>query len=134
MTDMRQIGRTALAANGEEYLALLASDADGFARTADDVREMRGSGTGPLSKLSEEDFEAFLGSLEFKGGGLAHGYYKPLMSSMTLTDIFEVFEGFGMSQGYFLEIHEAKCSGGVCEFDFWSFCASNCSSTTEPEQ
>lgn len=121
------IERSSLAKTGPEYLDLIASDADWIARTVDDVRQLRVAGEGAFAKLPEDDFNAFLASLEFKGGGVAHGYYKPLMSSLTLEEIFEVFARFGISPEYTLRIHENKCSGGSCVYEFWSFCASNCS-------
>ena len=120
------IDRSRLAKTGQEYLYLLDSDADWIARTADDVKQLRTAGEGAFAKLPERDFNAFLSSLEFKGGGVAHGYYRPLMFSLTLSEIFEVFERSGMSQGYARETQEAKCDGGQCTFDFWSFCSSSC--------
>jgi hypothetical protein len=49
------------------------------------------------------------------------------MATLTLTDIFEVFERFGWSRELFLEDLEKKCTApGVCEFDFWSFCSGAC--------
>lgn len=121
------IERPRLAGSGWEYLELLSGGADWIARTADDVRQLRAAKHGPYAKLSDSEFNEFLGRLEFKRGGVASGYYKPLMSSLTLTEIFEVFELFGMSREYFLRTHEYKCEGGGCSFDFWSFCSSACS-------
>ena len=120
------IDQSNLAKSGEEYLALLASEADWIARTADDVRQLRQGDKGPLAKLSEDDFTAFLASLEFKRGGVAHGYYKPLMAALTITEIFQVFDRFGMNRDYTLSTLEAKCEGAECVFDFWSFCTRNC--------
>jgi hypothetical protein len=120
-----------LAKTGQQYLDLLGSQADWIARSADDLKQIRAAGDGPLAKLPEKDFYSFLESLEFKRGGVAHGYYKPLMASLTLTEIFEVFERFGLSREYTVRTLEAKCSGGSCEFEFWSFCASNCAPQTE---
>ena len=72
------------------------------------------------------DFRAFLASLKFEGGGVSTGSYRPLMACLTLTDIFEVFERFGMAREYFNETQEAECVGGRCEFKVWSFCSSTC--------
>jgi hypothetical protein len=48
------------------------------------------------------------------------------MSSLSLTEIFEVFARFGMSPIYALETHDAKCIGGSnCEFEFFHFCPSS---------
>jgi len=96
--------------------------------------QLRINKIGPLSKLSEYDFEAFVSGLEFKGGGVAHGTYKPLMSTCTISEIFEVFGLFGMHRDYVVRILEAKCvlpppnMSGIdnCEFEFWSFCSSMC--------
>jgi len=121
-----------LAKTGQEYLALITSDADWIVRTADDLRQLRDSKVGALGKLTQYEFDTFVSSLLFGGGGVASGSYKPLMSSLTITEIFEVFEYFGMSREYGLRILEAKCvlpegaGHADCEFEFWSFCASNC--------
>lgn len=115
-----------LARNGEEYLALLTSDADWIVRSADDMRQARLSSMNPLAKLSESDFAAFVDSLEFKNGGVAHGYYKPLMATLSLSEVFEVFEQFGMDRQYTLQIHEYACASSSCTFSFWSFCSSAC--------
>jgi hypothetical protein len=124
--------KSKLAKSGEEYRTLIASDADWIARTADDLRQLRDANEGSLGKLTQYEFDAFVSSLIFGGGGIASGTYKPLMSSLTITEIFEVFERFGMDRGYALTTLEAKCvqlpdmGHADCEFDFWSFCASNC--------
>jgi hypothetical protein len=51
-----------------------------------------------------------------------------LMAVLTLTDIFEVFEHFGMSRELFLgeRTLEYECTGGGCKFSFWSLCTSLC--------
>jgi hypothetical protein len=120
------IDQTKLAKTGDEYLALLASNADWIVRTADDVRLLRWTGKGALAKVPSDDFHAFLGSLEFKRGGVAHGSYRPLMASLTITEIFEVLSYFGMGRGYAIRILEYSCTGGDCSFDFWGFCSSAC--------
>ena len=125
------IEQSKLAKTGQEYLDLLDSNADWIARSADDVRQLREAEHGAFGKLSQDDFNAFVESLEFARGGVVTGYYKPLMSSLTLTDIFEMFELFGMSREYFSRTLEAKCVDGEWDFAFWRFCASNCPHTKE---
>ncbi len=127
------IDKSALATTHQEYIALVESDADWIARSADDVRELREAGYGPLTKLPEADFRAFVTSLKFAGGGVVTGSYRPLMATLTLTDIFEVFERFGMSQELFLRDHEYACTGTGCEFSFWDFCSSLCGHATKEE-
>nr|WP_295468778.1 hypothetical protein [Mesorhizobium sp.] len=119
------IDKSRLATDGKEYLKLLASNADWIIRDKASLMVNRKAVPG-LAKLPDADFRAFADSLEFKGGGLAHGNYRPLMMNLTLTELFEVFEAFGMGRDYFLRIHEYDCAGGGCSFSFWSFCASNC--------
>jgi hypothetical protein len=126
------IDQSKLAKTGQEYLYLLASDADWIAPTADDVKQLRAAGNNAFAKLPERDFDAFHASLEFKRGGIAHGYYRPLMFSLTLTEVFEVFAYFGMSINYANETQEAKCIAGQCKFEFWSFCTSSCVQAKEP--
>jgi hypothetical protein len=122
------LDKSALARTNEEYRALVESDADWIARSDDDVREIRDAGYGPLTKLPEADFRAFVASLEFGRGGFVTGSYRPLMAALTLTDIFEVFESFGMSRELFLEegTLEYRCTAGGCKFDFWQICTSLC--------
>jgi hypothetical protein len=115
---------------GLSVLDLLSSKADWIARTADDVRQLREAGEGPLAKLPEPAFQEFLNSLEFKGGGVAHGYYKPLMFSLTLTEIFEVFERFGLSRECLLTFSDWSCNWGTgaCVEEEGVFCTSACGS------
>ncbi|MFH0522303.1 hypothetical protein ACHBTE_34740 [Streptomyces sp. M41] len=92
-----EIDRSRLAKSEKEYAALLASDDDWFARTAENVERLRASRHHALSNLDHEDFREFLDSLAFRNGGMVAGSYKPLMS-LPLTQIFEVFESFGISR------------------------------------
>ena len=125
-----------LAKNGQEFIDdLIASNTDSIARTADDVKQLHEAKHGAFAKLSDDDFNAFLTSLKFNESGVITGSYKPLMSSLTLTDIYEVFENFGMSREYFSnETIEARCIDGSCFFEFGFFCTSNCGDkrTIEP--
>jgi hypothetical protein len=117
------IDRAKLAKTDQEYLELILSDADWIVRTPDDLRALRDTGQDPLSKLPDNDFREFVDGLTFKAGGVGGGSYKPLMYSLALTEIYEVFERFGMSRQYALETHDSECIGGVrCEFSFFSFC------------
>ncbi|MFE9481309.1 hypothetical protein ACFYNM_22220 [Streptomyces spororaveus] len=121
------VDKSRLAKTGQEFLDLVASDADWIVRSKDDLVLLREKeDDGPLAKLPEPDFVAFANSLKFAGGGVVTGYYKALMPSLTLTEIHQVFERFGMSPEYFIDVLEAKCEGGDWSFDFWSFCASTC--------
>jgi hypothetical protein len=126
--------KSKLARSGDEYRTLVSSKVDWIVRCEEDIRQLRTNKISPLTKLSEYDFEAFISGLQFKGGGVAHGTYKPLMSTCTISEIFEVFGLFGMHRDYVVRILEARCvdpppntgGGGNCEFDFWSFCSSMC--------
>jgi hypothetical protein len=122
------IDKSNLAKTDDEFLRLVQSDADWIARSADDVRELRQAEFGPFAKLPEDDFREFLASLEFNRGGLSTGSYKPLMGSLALTELFEVFECFGMSQQLFLDGREHRCEDGVCTFSLFSFCSIFCGS------
>jgi hypothetical protein len=124
-----------LARTGQEYLDLLLSDADWIVRSPEDLSQLRDMANGPLAKLPEDDFREFVEGLEWKAGGVGGGYYKPLMSTLALTEIYEVFERFGMDRGYALETHDSKCVGGTtCEFSFFSFCPSSvCSAIIKEE-
>jgi hypothetical protein len=128
LMNIRSIENSELARTGEEFKTLVESDADWIARSADDVREIREAGYGPLVKLPQADFNAFVASLEFGRGGLVTGSYRPLVAVLTLTDIFEVFERFGMARELLLQPRtlEYECTGGGCKFSFWSICTSLC--------
>ena len=122
------LDRSKLAKNGKEFIDLVASGTDEIARSADDVRQLRQSGQGALAKLSEDDFNEFLANLQFNEKGVITGSYKPLMSSLSLSEVFEVFENFGIDRDYLTsETHDSACVNGQCEFAFFSFCSSLCS-------
>lgn len=120
------IDKAKLASNGQEYRSLIASDADWIVRSADDLMQFRSAGANAHSKVPERDFKAFVDGLEFRNGGVVTGSYRPLMANLTISEILEVFESFGMERGYALETQENKCVGGQWEFSFWSFCSSLC--------
>lgn len=104
-------------------------------QSADDVRQLRAAGDTVISRLPEPDYRAFLSSLKFKGGGVAGGCYKPLMYTLTLTEIFEVFSHLGMGMELFLSSDSGsclECACPDCHFSFWDFCTSLCS-TVLPE-
>ena len=121
------IDKSKLAKTDQDLRQLVASDADWFARTSEDVRQLRGEAGTVFAKLPEPDFEAFLSTLKFNNGAVAGGCYKPLMNTLTLSDIFEVFAHFGMSMQLFTD--EAtdsclECKSPNCDFSFWDFCSS----------
>lgn len=118
------IDKSKLAKTDQEYIDLLASDADWIARTADDVRQLRKDG--PFAKLQESDFQEFLARLQFKNSGLAHASYKPLMASLTLTEIFEAFERFGMGRECFLRSYDLACGEIACHESPFDACFSSC--------
>jgi hypothetical protein len=128
------IDKSQLARTDQELLDLVASDADWFVRTADDVRELRAAGDNPFARLPENEFLAFLATLRFKNGGVSGGSYKPLMYTLTLSDIFEVFAHLGMSMELFTREENDSCLECICpncDFSFWDFCSSLCAATTE---
>ncbi|MFI8235002.1 hypothetical protein ACIGDI_40045 [Streptomyces sp. NPDC085900] len=124
--DSRQSQRAKLATSLKEYHDLLASDEEWFARTADDLKQLRNSRSHPLSHLSLEDFHEFLDSLVFHDGGIVGANYKPLMT-LPLTQVFEVFESFGIHRGLLTraegeDLEYKLIAPGVCEFSFWDIC------------
>lgn len=126
------VDESKLARTGDEYRTLVASDADWLVRRVDDLVALRAAGWEPLAKLAQPDFDAFAASLVYGGRGIAGGSYQPLMSALTITEIFAIFARFGWSSAYALRILEAKCEQtpdmghADCTFSFWSFCASTC--------
>src|SRR6202012_2919709 len=74
-------GKNQLAKTADDYVKLLASNADWIVRSKEDFKALRQTGKGPLSKLEDADFTAFVDSLEYMHGGVAHGSYKPLMNA-----------------------------------------------------
>ncbi len=88
--------------------------------------QFRSAGDNAHSKVPERDYQAFVDGLEFRDGGVVTGSYRPLMANLTISEIFDVFESFGMERGYALETQENVCVGGQCEFSFWKFCSSLC--------
>jgi hypothetical protein len=128
------IDKSRLAKTDQELLNLVASDADWIARTADDLKQLRAAGSNPFAKLPEKDFNEFVAGLCFEKNGVGGGYYKPLMNSLMLSEIHDVFAHFGMSMELFSRAEnrsclECKCPD--CDFSFWHFCSSVCSHKTE---
>jgi hypothetical protein len=121
-----------LARTDQQLRDLAASDADWFVRSVEDVNQLRETDDHPLAKLPAEDFRAFVDGLVFRKGGVAGGTYKPLMNTLNLPGIVEVFASLGMHMELFSDeanssCQECACSPqGTCDFDFWSFCSSLC--------
>ena len=128
------VDKSRLAKTAQELRALASSDADWFARTAGDVTQLREAGNNPFAKLPETDFRAFLSTLTFENGGLAGGCYKPLMYTLTLSEIFEVFARFGLSMEMFTRDDTGgclECKPSDCSFSFWDLCTGL--ATVEPK-
>jgi hypothetical protein len=128
------IDKSKLAKTDDEFKELVESDVDWIARSADDVRQLREAQYGPFGKLPEDDFREFVDSLEFNGGGVATGSYKPLMGSLTLTELLEVFECFGMSQELSFAARDQRCfnlgtENAECRPDPFDFCTQGCQPT-----
>jgi hypothetical protein len=125
------IDKSKLAKTDDEFLELVKSDVDWIARSADDVRELREAQYGPFGKLPEDDFREFVDSLVFDRGGVVTGSYKPLMGSLSLTELFEVFECFGMSQELSFGTLDHRCENPLtenakCSPDPFDFCGPGC--------
>jgi len=125
------IDKSKLAKTDDEFQELVKSDVDWIARSADDVRQLREAQYGPFGKLPEDDFREFVDSLVFDRGGVVTGSYKPLMGSLSLTELFEVFECFGMSQELSLEAKEQICvnhgtENAECVSRVFHFCVVSC--------
>ncbi|QLH23767.1 hypothetical protein [Streptomyces sp. Rer75] len=127
-----EIKKSKLAKNAEEFSALGESGEDWFVQSADDFRRLRADRENILARLPESEFSSFLGSLKFSTKGtLASACYRPLMSVLTLSEIFEVFEHCGMAREYTVECLEYECRNGKCKFDFWSLCTHDCGACLE---
>lgn len=59
------IDKSKLARTDDEFKALVESEVDWIARSADDVRELRDAQYGPFGKRPEDDFREFVDSLKF---------------------------------------------------------------------
>jgi hypothetical protein len=114
------IDKSRLAKTVAEYHQLLASEAKWMARTAKDVQQLRN--TPPFSKLSDKDFQAFVDGLVFGRGGIVGASYKPLMNTLTITEIYDAFAHLGISVDLATRTLEFRASGSGCEFSFWSIC------------
>ena len=121
------IERSQLAKIEQEYLALLASDADWFARSEADVQALRDAKEGPIAKLSEEAYNQFFNSLMFSQGGLATMNYQPLMKELTLKEMGDVFGNFGIDLSLAQDHDNNRCtSPHNCTPASWCICMSNC--------
>lgn len=124
---VQPIQNNLLAKTDQEYLDLLASDADWFIRTLEDMNSLRSANVGPFAKMTQESFDEFASSLKFSQGGLGHANYKPLMRDLSLTEIFEVFGYFGLSPIKLLDYTDMECtSPGTCSRNLFKVCTSSC--------
>lgn len=124
---VQALNKNLLAKNDNDYLALLASNADWLVRTPSDLTTLRAANIGPIAKLSQTSFDEFTGSLKFSQGGLGHANYKPLMKDLSLTEVFDVFAHFGLSPGVLLDHADKKCaSPGTCTSSMFDICTSSC--------
>ncbi|MGY1582999.1 hypothetical protein [Streptomyces sp. MN13] len=122
-----EINKSQLAKSAEEFRELANSSAEWVVRSAEDLTQLRSSDQKTiLSRIPRTEFDSFVSSLKFSNGALASACYKPLMSTLTLSEIFEVFEYFGMDREYTVRTLEYECTGGGCKFDFWSLCTGSC--------
>ncbi|SSV52240.1 hypothetical protein [Acinetobacter nosocomialis] len=125
--NIQKINSSLLANTNEEYLALLASDADWFIRSIEDINNLKVAKIEPFTKLSEVNFEKFVKSLTFSQGGLGHANYQPLMEELTLTEIFNIFSYFGLGIIKVLDYADMRCSGpSTCVSQNFSICTSSC--------
>lgn len=128
------VDKSRLAKTDQELRDLAASESDWFARTADDVKQLREAGDNAFAKLPENEFVAFLESLQFDDNAVVGGSYKPLMYTLTLSEIFEVFAHFGISMELFMRDENEsclECKSPDCSFSFWDFCASHAKAEAE---
>lgn len=132
---IEKVVQSRLARTDAQLRQLVGSNADWFVRSVDDVWQLRDAQDNPFAKLPKPDFLAFVASLQFKNGGVAGGCYQPLMNTLRLPEIFEVFAHFGMSMELFVSedndsCQECECGSAGCTFRFWDFCSSLCAQTT----
>lgn len=128
---IEKVIQSRLARTDQQLRQLITSNEHWFVKSVEDVWQLREARDTPFAKLPEPDFYAFVASLQFKNGGVAGGCYKPLMNTLRLPEIFDVFAYFGMSMELFISeendsCQECKCGGGGCSFSFWDFCSSLC--------
>src|ERR1700712_903234 len=94
---IEKVIQTRLARTDKQLQQLVGGNADWFVRSVEDVWQLREARGTAFARLPEPDFLAFVASLQFKNGGVAGGCYKPLMNTLRLPEIFEIFAHFGMS-------------------------------------
>lgn len=122
-----EVDKTRLAKTAKEFRELASSSADWIARSPEDLRQLRSSDRrSALARIPLDEFNLFVEGLKFDKGALTCAYYKPLMSSLTLTEIFDVFEHFGMDREFTLRTLEYSCENRKCEFNFWYLCTIAC--------
>ena len=125
--NIQNINSSLLAKTNQEYLDLLASNADWFIRSVEDIYNLKTAQIEPFTKLSEVNFEKFVDSLTFSQGGLGHADYQPLMAELSLTEIFSIFAYFGLSPIQVLDYQDKRCSGpSTCSTQNFSICTSSC--------
>lgn len=129
---MTAFSKDSLARTAEEFNDLVASDAEWVVRSTEDLDKFRDEEGSPLAKLDDAAYREFSDSLHFHDGGIGGGTYRPLMS-LPMTDIFKVYNRFGLGDELALRMHESVCQDGEWNYSFWDFCSPKCGSfATEP--
>ena len=100
---LQKIDHARLASTDQEYLDLLASEADWIIRSNDDLLSLRSSGIEPFAKLSDIAFKEFVDSIMYSQGGLGHADYSSVMKELAITEIFELFAYFGLGSSQLLD-------------------------------
>lgn len=92
-----------------------------------DAQQLAASEHSPWKGVPKEALAEFIGSLEFKRGGLAHSRYSSLEPHMDVRAFLSMWSYFGIGRQLFIEEADKKCeSPGTCAYCNGCSCTSNC--------
>ena len=111
----------------EAFRDLCASKEEWLVRSQVDATQLAESEYSPWRGVPKEAVKAFVQTLEFKNGGLAHCNYSSLEPHMTVKDFMTMWEHFGIGRELVMRWADKQCARpGTCTYCNGCVCTSNC--------
>ena len=96
----------------EEWRELMESDDETFVRSLEDWETLcMYPRSHPLPGVSRELVDEFTDELVFRNGGLAGGSYAMLINDVTVRQLYDLWNLFGISDGLFKDHQGYRCDG-----------------------
>ena len=122
-----QVVREQLAANPEQWRALLNSDAPWVIRNEANWKALLATEYNPLKGVDQEVVQAFTDGLVFNNGGLAGANYTMIKDIISADQFYRLWEHFGLAHSLAKDYEDYQCVGrGNCKRWIGYICTSNC--------